>query len=150
MKQALRPRAVEIALAGAPVHALELRVDDGDDAPLAFGEATADVLLPELFLVAPQGRYEMLLGNPDVPAPRYEIERVRDVVLAADSNAATPGALEPNPDFSLRARLGGEDGPSGLLRTSLVWGALIVAVAVLGLLSLRVMRQSPPHNSGER
>jgi len=150
VKQALRPRAAEIALAGAPVHALELRVDDGDDAPLAFSEATADVLLPELFLVAPQGRYEMLLGNPDVPAPRYEIERVRDVVLAADSNAATPGALEPNPDFSLRARLGGEDGPSGLLRTSLVWGALIVAVAVLGLLSLRVMRQSPPHNSGER
>jgi hypothetical protein len=144
VKQALRPRAVEIALAGEPVHALELRVDDGDDAPLAFSEASADVLLPEVFVVAPQGRYAMLLGNPDVPAPRYEIERVRDVVLAAESNAATPGALEANPDFSLRARLGGEDGPSGLLRTSLVWGALVVAVAVLGLLSLRVMRQAPP------
>jgi hypothetical protein len=148
VKQALRPRPVEIALAGEPVYALELLVDDGDDASLAFAEATADVLLPELFLVAPEGSYQLLLGNPDVPAPRYELERVRDVVLAASSNAADPGVLEPNPVYSLRARLGGEDGASGLLRTSLVWGVLLVAVAVLAALTLRVMRQAPPGDVG--
>ncbi|HEX5065899.1 MAG TPA: hypothetical protein VFY49_07285, partial [Myxococcota bacterium] len=120
VKQALRPGPVTIPLGGEAVHALVLRVDDGDDAPLAFVEASADVLLPEVFVVAPEGRYEMLLGNPDVPAPRYELERVRDVVLAAGSNAAAPGALEENPSFSLRARLGGDGGPSGLLRTSVV------------------------------
>jgi hypothetical protein len=143
-KQALRPGPVEIPLGGEVVHALVLRVDDGDDAPLAFVEASADVLLPELFVVAPEGRYDMLLGNPDVPAPRYELERVRDVVLAAGSNAAAPGALEENPSFSLRARLGGDDGPSGLMRTGLVWGVLLAAIAVLGALTLRVMRQAPP------
>lgn len=148
VKQALRPRPVEIALSGGPVYALELFVDDGDDAPLAFVEATADVLLPDVFLVAPEGRYELLLGNPDVPAPRYELERVRDVVLAASSNAARPGALEPNPAYSLSARLGGEDGPSGLLRTGLVWGVLLVAVAVLGALTLRVVRQAPAEDAG--
>jgi hypothetical protein len=144
VKQALRPGPVEIPLGGESVHALTLRVDDGDDAPLAFVEASADVLLPELFVVAPEGRYEMLLGNPDVPSPRYELERVRDVVLAAGSNSAAPGVLEENPGFSLRARLGGDDGPSGMMRTGLVWGALLAAVAVLGALTLRVMRQAPP------
>jgi hypothetical protein len=146
VKQALRPGPVEIALGGEPLHAMVLRVDDGDDAPLALVEASADVLLPELFVVAPEGRYEMLLGNPDVPAPRYELERVRDVVLAAGSYPAAPGALEENPRFSLRARLGGDGGPSGLLRTGLVWGVLLVAVAVLGALTLRVMRQAPPRS----
>jgi hypothetical protein len=144
VKQALRPGPLEIALAGEPVHALELRVDDGDDAPLEFLDASAHVLLPEVFLVAPAGSYELLLGNPDVPAPRYELERVRDVVLAASSNAAEVGPLEPNPVYSLRARLGGEDGPSGLLQTGLVWGGLLLAVAVLGALTLRVVRQTPP------
>ena len=150
VKQALRPRPVEIALSGEPVHGLELLVDDGDDAPLSFSEVNGQVLLPELFLVAPEGSYRMLLGNPDVPAPRYELEHVRDVVLAASSNAADPGALEPNPDYSLRARLGGEDGPSGLLRTGLVWGVLLAAVAVLGALTLRVMRQAPPPGDAGR
>lgn len=144
LKQALRPRPVEISLSGEPVHALELVVDDGDDAPLVFAEITAQVLLPEVFLAAPEGSYQLLLGNPDVRAPRYELERVRDVVLAASGNAAKPGELEPNPAYSLRARLGGEDGPSGLLRTGLVWGVLLVAVAVLGALTLRVVRQGPP------
>jgi len=54
------------------------------------------------------------------------------------------GALEENPSFSLRARLGGDDGPSGLMRTGLVWGVLLAAIAVLGALTLRVMRQAPP------
>lgn len=73
--------------------------------------------------MAPEGGYSLLLGNPDVPAPRYELERVRDVVLAASNNAAEAGPLEANPEYSLRARLGGEDGASGLLQTGLVWGA---------------------------
>ncbi len=150
VKQALRPGPVEIPLSGEPVHALELVLDDGDDAPLAFTEVKAEVLLPEVFLAAPQGTYRLLLGNPDVPAPRYELERVRDIVLAASSNAAEPGALEPNPAYSLRARLGGEDGPSSLLRTGLVWGVLLLAVAVLAALTLRVMRQAPPPGDSGR
>jgi hypothetical protein len=155
VKQPLRPRPVEIALSGQPVHGLDLVVDDGDDAPLELAGGTAQLLLPELFLVAPAGRYELLLGNPDVPAPRYELERVRGVVLAASSHAAEPGALEENPVYSLRARLGSEGGASGLLQTGLVWGALLLAVAVLGALTLRLVRQAPPPgdpggSSGER
>lgn len=149
VKQALRPGPVEIGLPGEPVSSLTLVIDDGDDAPLTFSGVTAEVLLPEVFVVAPQGTYRLLLGNPDVPAPRYELERVRDVVLAASSNAAEPGALEPNPEYSLRARLAGEDGPSGMLRTGLVWGVLLLAVAVLAALTLRVMREAPPPDDTE-
>jgi len=149
VKQPLRPRPVEVALSGEPVHGLALVVDDGDDAPLPLAAGTAQVLLPELFLVAPAGRYTLLLGNPDVAAPRYELERVREIVLAASSRPVEAGALAPNPAYSLRARLGGEDGPSGLLRTGLVWGALLVAVAVLVALTLRLVQQTPPRPPGD-
>jgi len=144
VKRALHPGPVEIELDAQPVHALELLVDDGDDAPLRFDAVTARVRLPELFLVAPPGSYALLLGNPDLPAPRYELERVRDVVLAASSNPAAPGRLGPNPEYSLGARLRGEDGAGGLLQIGLVWGVLLLAVAVLAVLTLRVARQAPP------
>lgn len=143
VKQARRPRPTRISFPGQPIHELELVIDDGDDAPLAFHQVTARASLPELFLVAPAGTYSLLIGNPDVKAPRYELERVRSVVLAVSSNLATVAPLEANRDYSLAASLRGEDGPGSLLQAGLVWGVLLVAVAVLGILTLRVARQQP-------
>jgi hypothetical protein len=144
VKQARRPRPTPISFRTQPLHGLELVIDDGDDAPLELREVTARVHLPELFLVAPAGTYALLIGNADVKPPRYELERVRDVVLAVASNPAAAAPLEANSDFSLAASLRGEDGPGSALKAGLVWGVLLVAVAVLGILTLRVARQQPP------
>ncbi|MDJ0852679.1 MAG: hypothetical protein QNK04_30285 [Myxococcota bacterium] len=150
VKQARRPRPTRISFPAQPVSELELVIDDGDDAPLDFHEITARVSLPELFLVAPAGTYSLLIGNPDVRAPRYELERVRDVVLAVSGNRVVAAPLQANHDYSLAASLRGEDGPGSLLQAGLVWGVLLVAVVVLGILTLRVARQAPPATDESR
>jgi hypothetical protein len=48
---------------------------------------------------------------------------------------------EASPDFSLAARLRGADGPAPLLRSVLVWGTLLAAVAILGALTWRIARR---------
>jgi hypothetical protein len=128
------PRPLEIAPGDSRWQAWVLTVDDGDDAPLELRAAAATVPLPALYFAAPAGRYHLLLGDPDAEPPRYELERVRGVVLAVASGEADPGALEPNPGFSRTARLGGRS------QTVLLWGAVALAAAVLVLLTLRLAR----------
>jgi hypothetical protein len=82
----------------------------------------------------------LLLGAPDQDAPRYELERVRDVVLAVQAAPIDAGPLEANRDFSLHARLKGQ----GFRQTVLLWAALVTAVAVLAIMTLRLARREPP------
>ncbi len=132
------PRPVAIPCAAARrVEALELRIEDGDDAPLELLRIEVRLPVPELYFAAPAGDYALLLGNPDDRAPRYELERVRDVVLAVASAGATAGALAENPDYSTGARFAGERGAQQLL----LWVALAAAVVVLTLLTLRLARR---------
>jgi hypothetical protein len=130
-------RPVAIDLRSARVESLKLTIDDGDDAPLAIRAARARVTLPEIYLTAPAGRYLLLLGSGAQEAPRYELERVRDVVLAV---RAAPIAVEPilvNKDFSLRARLGGPAQRQKLL----LWVVLVGAAVVLAGFTLRLARR---------
>ena len=89
-------------------------------------------------MLAVEGRYALLLGSPDERAPRYELARVRDVVLAVNSEPIHSGSLESNPDFSVTARLRGRELQARLL----LWAVLIAAVAVLGGLTFRLARRS--------
>jgi len=134
------PRPVSIDLAPVRAKSLTLLIEDGDDAPLVFRSVQARVLLPEVYLTAPAGRYALLLGAPDQDPPRYELERVRDVVLAVKAEPIDVGALETNRDYSLQARLKG----SGFRQTILLWTVLIAAVVVLAFLTLRLARREPP------
>jgi hypothetical protein len=137
VRDPLLSRPVRIALSGERIGSLELRVDDGDDAPLLFTQANLRVLLPELFVTALPGVYGLVLGDPDAELPRYELERVRDVVLAVPSASIQAGPLEMNPVFSpTRALTSGLRG-----RTLLVWTALATAVGVLAALTLRAARR---------
>ena len=131
------PRAVRIEVSPARVESIRLVIEDGDDAPLVFRSVRARVLLPELYLTAPEGDYDLLLGAPDENAPRYELGRIRDVVLAVKAESITAGKLEENPDYSLQARLQGR----GMQRTVLLWGVLILAVVVMAFLTLRLARR---------
>src|SRR5438876_1056986 len=133
------------ACAPARVVALELVVQDGDDAPLEFRAARARLVLPELFLAAPAGDYFLLVGDPKASAPSYELTRVRDVVLAVTSAPVEAKASGPNPDYS-RARLAIER-RGDLVPQVLLWSVLVAAVVVLTALTLRLARtggDTPP------
>lgn len=130
------PRPVTVDVGTARLKSLELIVEDGDDAPLALRAVEARVRVPKLYLTAPEGEYDLLLGSPDERRPKYELERVRDVVLAVQAAPAGTGDLLDNPDFRLRSRLGG----TGTMQRVLLWVALILAVVVLAVLTLRMAR----------
>jgi hypothetical protein len=139
-KDGRNPKPVSIAFDAGRVSALELRIEDGDDAPLELGPAIGHLPLADLFLVADEGEYQLLVGYPEGSAPHYELERVRDVVLAVKASPVASGPLEENPRFSARSRLAPG---SSVFQKGVVWIVLLVAVAILAALTLRVARQEP-------
>jgi hypothetical protein len=130
---------VLVPLPGARADELRLEVRDGDDAPLPLRSAQARVVLPVLYLTAPQGRYDLLLGAPASERPRYELERVREVVLAVEAAPIAAAALTENPRFSRVARLG----QPGSARVWALWTVLLGAAAALVVLTLRMARARP-------
>ena len=128
---------LEIALDGKPVVGLELRIDDGDDPSLAWSSAAVRVPLPELYFAAPAGDYALLFGDPEARAPRYELEQVRDLVLAVDSTRVRAGVMTDNPARGALARF---RGAGGWQRVTL-WSALVLAAGVLAGITLKLARQ---------
>jgi hypothetical protein len=126
---------VTIDLPEGRFDAFELRVEDGDDAPLTLVSAHARLALPELYFAAPAGEYALLLGDPDAAPPRYELERVREVVLAVAAGEAAAGELIDNPARGIFSGVRGRAGQQLLL-----WVVIAVAVAALTLLTLRLAR----------
>jgi hypothetical protein len=133
-----------LALRPSRVQALELRIEDGSDAPLTFRGARALVREHELYLVAPAGQYAVLIGNDDATAPSYELERVRGVILAVSSGAAEGAALAANPAYSRRARFAMEGGLERTTPVVVLWLVLIAAVIVLAAVTLRLARRGDP------
>ncbi len=135
-RRAEDPRPVTIGFRPVRIESIELVVEDGDDAPLALllrGRAP----ITEMLLVAPAGSYSLLGGNRDDAPPQYEMERVRDVILAVEALPATVTELESNPDFSPRLRMYRGGGPAKVA----LWAALGIAVLVLGTLTIRLARR---------
>lgn len=140
LAQALRrPGPLRIDFPPTRVSSLVLEVENGDDAPIEIVRAVVPVALPSLLVAAPAGSYALLAGNPDAERPAYEIERARDVVLELRSVPAAPGAGVEN------ARWTGTPGGAARQRQRLqqvaIWSAIALAVAVLGLLTLRMVRR---------
>ena len=131
------PRPVRIPLRAYRVEELKLVVQDGDDAPLEFQRVEGRFPIPAIYFAAPEGSYSLLLGNPEAEAPRYEIARIRNVVLAVESVDATAKRVAQNPSYSAGARLVTESG----VQQTLLWIVLLIAVVFLGLLTLRLVRQ---------
>lgn len=129
--------AVTVSLASARLEKMDLTVEDGDDAPLHLTAATARAPVLDLYLAAPEGRYALLLTAKDVARPRYELERVRDVVLSVEAGEVVAGALEKNPDYSLASRL--SSGPGR--QQAVMWGVLVAAVVLLAVFTLRLARR---------
>lgn len=131
-----------IGFGATPVEDLVLQVDDGDDAPLAITRVEGRSPVPDLYLAAPAGDYVLLVGNETAMAPRYELARVRDVVLALDGASIEAGPLAPNPGYVAPSPL--RDDPQR--PTVVLWIVLGAAVVVLLVTTLRLaggQRPSP-------
>lgn len=136
-RQAHGDAALPLLLRGdTRADSLRLVVDDGDDAPLRIRGVTVTVAAADLYVVAPNGAYTLLLGNPDEPAPRYELQGVRERVLAVSLGEAQAGPLEPNATFVAPAGSAHEERDQAVL----LWGAIGLSVLILGGLTLRVAR----------
>ena len=131
------PREITLQLAGGRWTELELKIEDGDDSPLRWSSVEARVALPELYFAAPEGGYALLFGSPEARPPRYELEKVRDRVLAVDSTDLAAGELSDNPGRGLFSGSRGEGG----WQEWLLWSALALAALVLAGITLRLARQ---------
>jgi len=134
-----RPGPLAVAFAPARVENLELEVDDGDDAPIEVARVETPVALPSLMIAAPRGAYTLLAGNPDAEQPQYEIERARDVVLDLRAVPATAGAGGENTQWT--GTPGGTARQQRRLQQVAIWSAIVLAVVVLGVLTLRMVRR---------
>ena len=127
---------LEIPFQPSRAAALRLVVSDGNDRPLAAPKAEGRFPLPDLYTVAPAGDYRLLLGFPDDRPPVYELSRAASTVLAARAGAATVGGVVENPLFSVSSRL--QTGPGSQM--ALFWFALLAAVGVLAVMTLKTVR----------
>jgi hypothetical protein len=125
-----------LSLAPTRLNSIELIVDDGEDAPLSLDEAHVGVPLPVLYVVAPAGRYVLLLGNPGAQAPSYEIENERDLVLSVDSSTVTLGPLRENPRHGVGARVS-----AAAMQELVLWLAFALDLVVLTALTFRLVRK---------
>jgi hypothetical protein len=121
---------------GTRAQELVLYVEDGDDAPLELRRVTLDVSVAEILVAALPGRYRLLVGAPQLETPVYELAQARALIDAVPLVAATPGRLTKNPAF----RTPGFFERTGWQSLAL-WGALGLAVLVLGGLTMRLARQ---------
>jgi hypothetical protein len=131
------PRPVRIAFGPERFDRLELRVTDGDDAPLDLRRVDGSFPVPEVFFAAPAGSYSLLVGQPEATAPSYDLERAREVVLALRAAPVEAGALEKNSAFSASARLASGEG----WQRAALWGAIVLLAAFLTVLTLRLARR---------
>ncbi len=129
--------AITIEFSPGPVDSLELIIEDGDDAPLVLSEVVGRFPVSDVYFAAPAGTYYLLVGHPEATAPRYELARVRDLVLAVPSAAAGTAPLTENEAFSPATRLTSGSG----VQQTLLWIALGLAVVFLTGLTLRLARK---------
>ena len=129
------------------VQDLMLRVEDGDDAPLAVKSAVIEARGSDILIAAPPGRYRIVVGAAGLEPPVYELAQARARIEQVPLADATPGRLARNPAFRT---------PGFMERTGwhslALWGALGLAVLVLGGLTLRLARQegaAPPEGPSE-
>lgn len=125
---------LEVVFSRTRAGSFGLIVDDGDDAPIELQAAKAEVLVPDLFLAAPEGDYTLLVGQPAAPAARYELARARDLVLSVSAEPMEAGPLQRNPAFSP---------PPAESKTEqyALWAVLAIAAIALSALTLRLARR---------
>lgn len=116
-----------------------LDLDDGGDAPLSDLSFEAVVKVPQLTALLAAGDYRAVWGVPTLRTPRYDVERVAEVLQELRTTPHEAERTEANPAFiapTLLERTGGAT-------RWVFWAVLALAVLVLGGLTVRVARADP-------
>ncbi len=103
------------------------------------------VRVPRLAFKAAPGAYRLLIGNAQAQPPRYDIASLRKEILAYSPVAVEADPIETNAAF----RRGAGDYLGDVPPSLLLWGAILGAVAVLLLLTVRILRTSSAPSSPE-
>ena len=114
-----------------------INVDNGDDRPVEFRSVRLEMLERTLCFDAAAGAaYTLYYGDDALSAPRYDYARL----FAYEANAprAALGAEKKNAAFHPRP----DERPFTEQHPALLWVALIVVVALLGLIALRTAKRT--------
>jgi hypothetical protein len=105
---------------------LHVVVDEGDNAPLPIVKPT--LLLPaySVRFVRPKGPLQLVYGNRDAEAPRYDLALVARSLRQVPAEQVVAGAEQPKPSPRLPDRI-------------LFWAVLALAVTVLVALVARLL-----------
>ena len=118
---------------------LILTINNGDNPPLNI-LAAEPLSLERRVYFDPQGKSALRLyyGDEKLSAPVYDYARFFH--LDASSTEAQLGPGSHNPQYTGRP----DDRPWSERHTSILWGAMILAVLALGVLALRGLRTEQP------
>ncbi|MDP2269147.1 MAG: hypothetical protein Q8K32_00365 [Archangium sp.] len=116
-----------------------LDLDDGGDAPLNNLSLEAVVKVPQLTALLAAGDYRAVWGVPTLRAPRYDVERVSEVLRELRTTPHEAERAETNPAFIASTWV---ERTGGVTRW-IFWAVLALAVLVLGGLTVRIARADP-------
>ena len=132
-----------LPLPGQPVRELLLEIDNGDNPPLDITQVFGVVSVPRLIYKGDaQKEYRLLIGNPDVQAPSYDLASLRNVLLDYPARLVVLGSLMANPNFRPPSNYF-QEGRMNLV----LLGVLLLCVVVLLALSLRLLRNPHPEKA---
>ncbi len=112
-----------------------VKVDNGDDAPLALNAVRLEMQKQEIcFEAVPGTNYKLYYGDAALSSPEYDYARL----FQPDKDAARGmlGPEEENPQYQTRP----DTRPFTERHPALLWIALVAAVAILGSIALQTAR----------
>ncbi|MCL4234593.1 MAG: DUF3999 family protein [Deltaproteobacteria bacterium] len=122
-----------LAWNGSGFRFVRILVENLDDAPLTIRSLTAEVReVRVVFAPRSSGPFFLYVGNPDAPAPHYDLAHYVSALPEKVDGRVDP--LAPNPDF-------GKTTTESPLAAIAMWAALLVAGAVIGALVWRQYRR---------
>jgi hypothetical protein len=134
-----------LPLPGHPVKELILEVDNGDNPALDIPQVLGVVTVPRVIYKGDaQNSYRLLLGNPSVGSPSYDLASLSQVLVEYPSKLASLGELAPNSAY----RPPGNYFQEGRMNWVLL-GVLLLCVVVLLGLSIRLVRAPHQASDGE-
>ncbi len=113
-----------------------MKIDNGDDTPLALQSVRLEMLERTLcFDATPGANYTVYYGDPALAAPRYDYA----TLFTPEVNAARAalGPEKDNPDYRPRP----DERPFTEKHPGLLWAALVLVVVLLGGIALRSAKQ---------
>jgi hypothetical protein len=129
-----------IELPGVTVSELLIKIENNDNPPLDMASVNAYQLNRYCVAWLKKGSgYHIKVGNTDLPKPVYDLEFFRDSI------SAHPVILNPgNPIlYDMPKPMGTK---TFFTSQTIIWAALAVVIIVLGVMSVRMMREAGKNN----